>query len=966
MSVRDTVDDRLMFADIAGQLLGEQSGVAAKVGRFVILDEIGAGGMGRVYRAYDPELDRRVAVKVLLAKAGTTEDDRKRLRREAVALAKLSHPNVVTVHEVGTSGTELFVAMEYVEGGNLATWSAAHPVGEQGRLEQALRLLRQAGRGLAAAHAVDLVHRDFKPSNVLVGEDGRVRVADFGLARPAGARGPVSSGDAPADAVSTITQAGVTVGTPRYMPPEQSEGGTVDARTDQFAFCVTAWEVLLGKPPWPAWPRLDEPPPAPDGAPGWLVDVLRHGLSAEPDARFPDMDALLRRLDRRAARGRRRVVGAVALVGVATAAGVAVMGGRSGCKRSDAVAQAAAIWGDPRREQLRERFAATLPDTGPSTFAAFAGGLDAYLEAWADHKHATCKAAEAGTSELAAEDAARRDRCLEGRRRAAAALVDALSRETVDAPSVAASWSTVGRLPSIEQCEHAAAEEVELPGDPALAAQLTELRQRAVELSVVVTVAPSEEVDAATQALIEDAEATDLQPAIAVAYDVAAGAAATRDRPDTEALAERAFLAATRAGLHRVAAQAAQRIALRLSISGASPERARDWLEIAAAHAAHHPDDHVLHGRLAKTRAAREVNAGNKARAVELYDEGLERARAAESVQLESELLFFRGWAQIDLDFDAAEKSFDEAQAVLAEAGATAVPQISTLQGGHAVIALRRGDYHAAKEHASRSYDAKLAVFGPDDVHVGRAAALLGDALAATGDAEASLTMTERALEVLRDHYGEHHRETILRRATLAARLKQVGRLDDAAAQFERAVAQLDEGMGDELRAHIISNFSVIRRRQGRHADALAMVRDAQRFREKTKKADSLAFLHNEAALNLLALDRPKDALVDAEKAVTAMTSVAGEASPVLAPLLETLGAARLATGDRPAAALAYRRSIELAEARPNTQAASRLGYAQFGLARALSDPDEARAARAWAETHAPNLVSEVDAWLAR
>jgi serine/threonine protein kinase len=159
----------------------ERIEAASMIGRFTILDIVGAGGMGQVYAAYDPQLDRRVALKVL----HTPDDEvaRQRLVREAQALARLSHPNVVGVHEVGAHEGRVFVAMEFVEGETLKDWARSHAPGEPDRMRRALELLLHAGRGLAAAHAAGLVHRDVKPGNILVGRDGRVRVADFGLAR---------------------------------------------------------------------------------------------------------------------------------------------------------------------------------------------------------------------------------------------------------------------------------------------------------------------------------------------------------------------------------------------------------------------------------------------------------------------------------------------------------------------------------------------------------------------------------------------------------------------------------------------------------------------------------------------------------------------------------------------------------------------------------------------------------------
>jgi serine/threonine protein kinase len=229
----------------------------APLGRFVVLDVLGVGGMGVVYAAYDPDLDRKVALKRLRPQASahqTDADARDRLLREAQAMARLSHANVVRVYEVVREGDEAYIAMEYVAGETLGAWSRAAPRTP----DEILSVFTAAGRGLAAAHAVDVVHRDFKPDNVLVDSDGRVCVGDFGLARQLGESAPASEGAT--DVANgrralevTITRTGTVVGTPAYMAPEQHTGSATDARTDQFGFCVALYEALYGERPFGGW-----------------------------------------------------------------------------------------------------------------------------------------------------------------------------------------------------------------------------------------------------------------------------------------------------------------------------------------------------------------------------------------------------------------------------------------------------------------------------------------------------------------------------------------------------------------------------------------------------------------------------------------------------------------------------------------------------------------------------------------
>jgi serine/threonine protein kinase len=225
----------------------------SRVDRFVILRRIGRGGMGIVYAAYDPELDRKVALKLLRPEAANRTDYadwRARLLREAQAMARISHPHVVTVYEVGTFQSQVFVAMELCEGPTLAEWlrAARRP------WREVLAVFRDAGRGLAAAHAAGLVHRDFKPQNVLLGSDGRARVADFGLVRPSGVDLPrepteAETGDGASPLTLPLTQTGAILGTPAYMAPEQYRGHKGDARTDEFSFAWRSIRRSLGTTP---------------------------------------------------------------------------------------------------------------------------------------------------------------------------------------------------------------------------------------------------------------------------------------------------------------------------------------------------------------------------------------------------------------------------------------------------------------------------------------------------------------------------------------------------------------------------------------------------------------------------------------------------------------------------------------------------------------------------------------------
>ncbi|HUQ05109.1 MAG TPA: protein kinase [Kofleriaceae bacterium] len=276
--------------------------VGDTIDRYVVLRRVGAGGMGVVYAAYDPQLDRKVALKLLRTGIGIGEGEAKaRLVREAQAIAQLSHPNVVAVYDVGaTREGDVYVAMEFVEGDTLTQW--LHRWERPWR--DTLDIFREAGRGLAAAHGSGLLHRDFKPDNVLVGSDSRVRVTDFGLARSlvtghTDESAPHRMATGPLRV--TLTATGAVMGTPRYMSPEQLRGQDVSAAADQFSFCVALYEALYGQHPISgdtAVKMVDDnaralPPPEGTGVPTWIWPLLQRGLDPQPQKRFPSMAALL-------------------------------------------------------------------------------------------------------------------------------------------------------------------------------------------------------------------------------------------------------------------------------------------------------------------------------------------------------------------------------------------------------------------------------------------------------------------------------------------------------------------------------------------------------------------------------------------------------------------------------------------------------------------------------------------------
>jgi serine/threonine protein kinase len=407
-----------LSSSVLGQTLEEMLPRGTAVGRFVVLGLVGRGAMGEVYGAYDPELDRKIAIKLVRARLGAGSggsEGRTRLMREAQATAKISHPNVVVVYDAGVFGDRVFIAMEFVEGHTLRYWLQEKPRPWQEILEAFVA----AGRGLAAAHAKELVHRDFKPDNVMVGADGHVRVMDFGLARvvdgntPVEAPGrigvpppavpatalpidleatPIFGGGVPVAANGgqafreKITVTGALLGTPAYMSPEQFLGRPADARSDQFCFCVALYEALFGARPFAGRSleelsrnvvagTLVEPPPG-ARVPPRVRKALERGLRVSPAERFESMTALLEAIEQ----------------------GV---GAARGGFAAHAAAQLAGIWESPvggqpvltpEKETIRAAFLATEKPYAAASFAAASATLDRYVQRWSELYVDVCEA----------------------------------------------------------------------------------------------------------------------------------------------------------------------------------------------------------------------------------------------------------------------------------------------------------------------------------------------------------------------------------------------------------------------------------------------------------------------------------------------------------------------------------------------------------------------------------------------
>jgi tRNA A-37 threonylcarbamoyl transferase component Bud32 len=379
-----SVDDALLGRDLKQRLFGKRP--AVRIGRYEVLSRIGRGGMGTVYLARDPELDRTVALKVL---RDDRQDGHTRMLNEARSLARLTHPNVVTVHEVGTHDGRVFLAMEFIEGPTLRVW-----LERERSVDEILEVFAQAAAGLAAAHAVGLVHRDFKPENVIIGSDGRVRVVDFGVAKAPGDAAPASTA-AQAGAVD-LTHTGQVLGTPAYMAAEQFLGAGVDRRADVFALCVSLHEAFAGERPFAGDdPMMVSLAVARDQArtldsqklPRSLAPLLRRGLLADP-AQRPTLEELLVELRPRPRRGSTRLqaaLAAVAGIGVATVAAVVLFTAKPVAQVSDPAelegyAALVAATEDDDRVRLGEAFLATFGESSDPARRAVAHAIVGHVQ----------------------------------------------------------------------------------------------------------------------------------------------------------------------------------------------------------------------------------------------------------------------------------------------------------------------------------------------------------------------------------------------------------------------------------------------------------------------------------------------------------------------------------------------------------------------------------------------------------
>ncbi|AGC41518.1 serine/threonine protein kinase [Myxococcus stipitatus DSM 14675] len=428
-----------------------------RISRYIVREKLGTGAMGVVYAADDPELGRRIALKMLRPEGSHKAKLQQRLLREAQSLARLSHPNVVTLFDVGTHGDAIFLAMELIEGITLKEWmQRRHP------WEEVLRVFLDAGQGLEAAHSAGLVHRDFKPANVLMRNDGRVFVTDFGIARSLDQDSEEDSESSNSvelkhPPTAPLTQTGQILGTPAYLAPELVHGQRGDARSDEFSYCVTLYEALFGERPFhghtlqelaEAAGRGQVNPPKDRGpVPPHVLRALRQGLSARPEDRFPSMRALLPALAPPPSKKHARILGTMLLAGVIGAiATFFVTEERRQATCALEAEKSMVAWGPARREQVRSAFFATGTSYAPRAWSELATSLDAYTAQWRALRTEACVATK-GSEALKAQQTSA---CLDARLWQLAAITEVLQK--ADATTVQNTRQFTSSLEGLSSC----------------------------------------------------------------------------------------------------------------------------------------------------------------------------------------------------------------------------------------------------------------------------------------------------------------------------------------------------------------------------------------------------------------------------------------------------------------------------------------------------------------------------------
>lgn len=753
-----------------------------RVGRYVVLGHLGTGGMGRVYSAFDPVLERKIALKLVKAnRPSQAEEVKARLLREGKAIAQLNHPNIVSIFDMGVAEGEVYVAMELVDGGSLKQWLSAPTRTRQEVLDAFL----EAGRGLAAAHRAGLVHRDFKPENVLVGGDRRVRVSDFGLSTSLTPNELPVAAALPVD--DRLTQTGALVGTPAYMAPEQWSGRTADASSDQFSFCLALWEGLFGVRPFertagrPSWARVE--PPAARRVPQRVRAALERGLSLEPAARFPSMEALLAALEPPRRTGLKVAVAvagaALLLVGVGLAS-------RSATRCTGAPELAREVWSPERSASLEGVLGAE-----PEAAALVRAGLDAWAKDWAAMHTDACEATRV-RGEQSDQLLTLRMACLEHRRAEVRALLAVLARSTP--AQVHTAPEAVEGLTPLRSCadQDALLAAVAPPNSPEQRARVDEVRASLAQVRALLDLGRLEDAKGLAQTVEDPARQSGYGPVLAEAL-TALGQVDERvgDLKAAEAHLLDAVATAEASRHDLVRAEAALTLMLVLGVRQAKYGEATTWDKLAEGALARGGGSPSLRARLLQTRGLMRYAEGKLDEAITLHREAVDAwaTLAPDGVQ--------RGLALNDLGaaFRGARRApealaaYDEALALLKAKLGEQSDSVAASRNGLANTLMLEGRF----DEAYAAYLAAVGVFerrlGPRHFRTVTAYNNVGVVLAEQERFLEALPWFEKVVAAREAPAADPKAADA--HANLGMLLVELGRLEAAQAEFDRARALL-------------------------------------------------------------------------------------------------------------------------------------------------------------------------------
>jgi serine/threonine protein kinase/tetratricopeptide (TPR) repeat protein len=871
-----------------------------RIGRYAVLRKLGQGGMGVVYVAFDEDLDRKVALKLLRGELSKDDRGRTRMLREAQALARLSHPNVVQVHEVGQWTDHDYVAMEYVDGLTLDRWLTAQPR----TWREVLDVMLQAGRGLEAAHAANLVHRDFKPANLLVGRDGRARVLDFGLARAA-AEGETMPSARVADVVATaehtvgedsgsrddfasntvassafdklLTVTGAVLGTPAYMAPEQHLGQAASTLSDQFSFCVVLYEALYGERPFRGSNRTEyaihvnegkiEPPPHGSGVPAWLRRVVLRGLVPKPADRWSSMTELLSELGRDRTRTWR---GAAVAAGFLLALGIPLSFGSSEAKLCEPDSSAIAdSWGDERRDAVRTAFDKTDMPEAANVLEHTVRSLDAYAEQLVAARAEACEARWVERSQTDAQ-LELRVACLEQRERELGAVVEVLAdadREVVlHAPELVAGLGDVGLCARVDLLEAG----TPVPKDAEAVEAIAEVRRTIADAHAARDVGRLAEAKAMTASAWRSAKQIGFDPLLGELHNLDGRTArAERDYPE----AWRHFVAAATIAQRNqhleLWTQAQLNLALLAARSHVNPDERLEFMYAAAAvEQLGAPARYAA--LLALARGLAHSGSGQPELALTEFARGLALADAGfiGSEHVTTNILVARSTVHASLGHVAhAREDLDRVLAMRSSHNRTQLDALFDL----AVVEFENGELDAAErdfEDAMRGYEVLI---GPDYASIGHGHLALADIALRRGQPEVAMQSIEAALTILDEQHEDHH--------------------------------------------WALDGLASVQLELGQHAAAEQTLRRAIAQRERTSSADAtyLAYLHGRLGTVLRGRGQLDEALAEYDRAMTWLEQQEVDAPLVLAQVLLERGKTRLAQHQPQLALSSLERAVELA-----------------------------------------------------